>query len=164
MKSRYKIFGIFTITFLIFAGISCQPQSEDQQQEDAEEIYADVVPLIYHMSFIQRYTTKLYFSGMEENWALADIYAHEIEEITETIIDGNHVDDGVDVSNLMQTMLPAEIENIEAAIDAKDKALFERSFQTLIQTCNKGHDAADYGAVKIEVPENNPFAQDFSAQ
>lgn len=164
MQNTVKIFGIFTITFLIFAGISCQQQSESSTHEDAAEQYADAVPLIYHMSFIQRYTTKLYFSGMEENWALADIYAHELEEISETIVDGNHMDDEVNVSNLMETMLPAEIEKIESAIDAKDKMQFERNFQTLVQTCNKCHDAANYGAVKIKVPESNPFAQEFSTQ
>ncbi len=164
MQNMVKIFGIFTITFLIFAGISCQQQSDSSTYKDADEQYADAAPLIYHMSFIQRYTTKLYFSGMEQNWALADIYAHEIEDISETIIEGNHIDDGVNVSQLMETMLPAEIEKMEAAIDAKDQAQFERNFQNLVQTCNKCHDAANYGAVKVKVPESNPFAQDFSAQ
>lgn len=164
MQNFHKIFGILLFTSMLFAGISCQNQSNSKPHDDAKEKYAERVPLIYHMSFVQRYSTKLYLSGMEENWALADIYAHELEELAETIIEGNHVDDGVNVSNLMNTMLPPEIENIEAAIEAKDKAMFKRNYQTLVQTCNKCHEAANYGDVVITLPESNPYAQDFSVQ
>ncbi|MBD3616976.1 MAG: hypothetical protein HUJ22_10430 [Gracilimonas sp.] len=129
---------------------------------DSNEHYGETVPLIYHMSFMQGYSTKLYFSGMEENWGLADIYAHEIEELMETIIFENHMDDEVDVSGLLETMLPPEIEKIESAIDARDKDMFEENYQTMIHTCNQCHQAANYGLVKITVPEVNPYNQDFS--
>ncbi|MAO63500.1 MAG: hypothetical protein CL666_00725 [Balneola sp.] len=167
MKNSIKIFTSLIVTALIFIGIACQPQHEQQMTEhmDADEHYSeDSIPLIYHMSFIQRYATKLYFSGMEENWGLADIYAHELEEISEVIVDGNHMDDGVDVSTLMESMLPPQIESIEEAIDAQDRAMFEERYQTMIQTCNQCHQASDYGLVKVTVPETNPFAQDFSAE
>lgn len=167
MKNSFKLLASLFITALIFIGIACQPQHDQQMAEhmDTEEHYSeDSIPLIYHMSFIQRYATKLYFSGMEENWGLADIYAHELEEISEVIVDGMHMDDGVNVSSLMETMLPPQIEAIEEAIDEQDRAVFEERYQNMVQTCNQCHQASDYGLVKVTVPETNPFAQDFSAE
>jgi len=34
----------------------------------------------------------------------------------------------------------------------------------MIQSCNSCHEASDYGAVKVAVPDINPYAQDFSAE
>ena len=167
MRNSIKLFTLLGFMALAFIGIACQQQNSQQSQIKTgsdEHYYEDVIPLIYHMSFIQQYTTKLYFSGMEENWGLADIYAHELEEISEIIIDGNIVDDGVDVSNLMNSMLLPQIESVEEAIDAQDRRMFEERYQTLIQTCNQCHQASDYGLVKVTIPETNPFAQDFSTE
>jgi hypothetical protein len=156
------------ITMLIFIGIACQPQqpqdtiSETEAHPDADENYANTVPLIYHMSFIQRYSTKLYFAGMEQNWGLADIYAHELEELSEVISEGNLKDDGIDVSNLMATMLPPQLKKVEEAIDKQDLTMFKANYENMIQTCNKCHQASDYGLVKVTTPEQNPFNQDFS--
>lgn len=163
MNNILKVFTLLLTTIFLFIGIACQQQQPSEMGHmDSDEQYMDAVPLIYHMSFMQRYATKLYFSGMQENWELADIYAHEIEELSETIIDGNHMDDGVDVSGLLESMLPPQIELIEEAIDAQDQRMFESNYQTMIQTCNQCHQASDYGAVKVSVPTTNPFAQDFS--
>ncbi len=152
------------LVLALFIGISCQQQQDKSgSHADTEERYEDAIPLIYHMSFMQRYSHKLYLAGTAENWELADIYSHEIEELSETIIDENHIDDGVNVSKLLNTMLLPQIENIEAAIDAKNPELFESNFQTMVQTCNQCHDASNYGAVKITVPDHNPYNQDFSA-
>ncbi len=120
--------------------------------------------LIYQMSFMNRYAHKLYLAGMEENWELADIYTHEIEEIAETIIAENHVDDGVNVSELMEAMLVPQIEQIEQSIDSEDLQEFEQKYNTLVNTCNQCHVASNYGAVKVKVPESNPFNQDFSRE
>lgn len=162
MGNSLKIGSVLLITSFIFIGIACQPDPDPDEHVNTGEHTIEAVPLIYHMSFMQRYSAKLYFAGIEENWGLADIYAHEIEELAETIINGNHMDDDVDVSGLLETMLPPQIEQVEAAIDAKDKSLFENNYQTMIQTCNQCHQAANYGLVQITIPGTNPFNQDFS--
>lgn len=163
MSNFSKLSTILLLMITFFIGVACQTQQDGSSSHmDTEEQYEDTVPLIYHMSFIQRYGNKLYFAGMEENWELADIYSHEIEEISETIIGGEHVDDGVNVSDLLKAMLVPQIENIESAIDAKDRALFETNYQAMIQTCNQCHEQANYGAVKITIPDENPYNQDFS--
>jgi cytochrome c553 len=164
MKNSLKGFSVLLITSFVFIGIACQPNHQPGEHMDSDEYYMDSIPLIYHMSFMQRYSAKLYLAGMEENWELADIYAHELEELAETIVDGNHMDDDVDVSGLLETMLPPQLEQVGAAIDAGDKEMFERNYETMIQTCNQCHQASNYGLVQVTVPENNPYNQDFSVQ
>lgn len=169
MNKRVILLATTFITMLTLIGIACQPQQpqdttiETEAHSDTDENYASTVPLIYHMSFIQRYSTKLYFAGIEENWGLADIYAHELEELSEVIREGNLKDDGVDISNLMATMLPPQLEKVGEAIDKQNLTLFKANYENMIQTCNKCHQASEYGLVKITIPEQNPFNQDFSA-
>ncbi len=55
------------------------------------------------------------------------------------------MDDGVDISGLLQTMLSPQLEQIGSAIDAGDKEIFEDNYQTMIQTCNQCHQAANHG-------------------
>ena len=62
----------------------------------------------------------------------------------------------------MEKMLLPQIEHLEEAIDAGDREVFLDRYNVLIQTCNQCHAASDYRAVKVIVPETNPFAQDFS--
>lgn len=159
MKKQITYSILFTAVVLLI-GISCTDNQQIEQESKVEEI--EEIPLIYHMSFISRYTKKLYFSGEAENWELADIYSHEIEEIAEGIIEQNHVDDdGINVSNLMESMLLPQIEQVEEAIDSQDRELFRERYNILIQTCNQCHTAANYGAVKVTIPQSNPFNQEF---
>lgn len=159
MKKRI-IYSILFTSVVLLIGISCSDNQQMEQDSHVEEM--EEIPLIYHMSFISRYTKKLYFSGEAENWELADIYSHEIEEIAEGIIEQNHVDDeGINISNLMESMLLPQIERVEEAIDNQNREMFQERYNILIQTCNQCHTAANYGAVQVTVPEANPFNQEF---
>lgn len=154
--------ALTSVAFL-FITINCSPTDNKAEVLHSENVLQEAqIPLIYQMSFVQRYSEKLYLAGQAENWELADIYSHEIEEIAETIISERHVDEEVDISSLMKTMLIPQIEKVEAAIDSKDWKKFEREHQTLINTCNQCHVASNYGAVKITVPKLNNYNQEFS--
>ena len=166
MNHSAKCLTVLGCTLFFMITISCSNQPDQNithgSDQSMEQNDHSGLALIYQMSFMSQYAQKLYLAGVEENWELADIYSHEIEEIAETIINENHVDDGVNVSQLMELMLPQQIEQIEEAIDARDVVQFRERYNTLVQTCNQCHTAAHYGAVKITVPESNPFNQDFS--
>lgn len=151
------------ISVLCIVIYSCSTERDDEIVTEANEEISqpDESPLIYHMSFINRYAKKLYFAGEAENWELADIYSHEIEEISEDIVSRGEQHDGINVSQLMESMLLPQIEQIEEAIDSGDREIFMDRYNVMIQTCNQCHTASDYGAVKVTVPETNPFNQDF---
>lgn len=156
-----------TILLLISYGLFLYSCNQDSGQNHLSEesigvTETDEIPLIYHMSFISRYTKKLFFAGKAENWELADIYSHEIEEISEDIVARGERHDGVDISQLVDTMLLPRVEEVEDAIDSGDRDMFLERYNVMIQTCNQCHTASDYGAVQVTVPETNPFNQDFS--
>ncbi len=142
-------------------GISCTGGETQVNEQTDSHVESQSIPLIYHMSFISRYTKKLYFAGDAENWKLADIYNHEIEEISEGIIEDNIVHDGINISSLMESMLIPQIERVEEAINNRDREMFQERYNILIQTCNQCHTATDYEAVQVMIPEINPFNQKF---
>lgn len=149
------------ILALCFLAGSCaeNPEPEIEITESEMEVQ---LPLIYQMGFMHTYSEKLYFAGLEENWELADIYSHELEEVSEAIIAANDIDDEINRSRLLETMLLPQLEAVESAIDNRDLDAFKRNYQTMINTCNQCHQAANYGVIKIIVPEKNRYNQDFS--
>lgn len=162
-KSASLLLILFT-TGLLFAGMSCTNDQSSDRPALSESQHAEDsgLPLIYHMSFISRYAEKLYFAGEAENWELTDIYNHEIEEISENIVARGEMHDDINISELIESMLLPQVEQIEEAIDAGDREMFLNRYNVMIQTCNQCHAASDYGAVKVTVPDTNPFSQDFS--
>ncbi len=146
---------------LCFLAVACagSPNPEIEITESEAEVQ---LPLIYQMAFMHTYSEKLYFAGMEENWELADIYSHEMEEVSEAIIAANDIDDEINRSKLLESMLLPRLEEIESAIDNRDLDAFKNKYQTMINTCNQCHQAANYGVIKIIVPEINRYNQDFS--
>ena len=166
MRNIYRyctIVGLMVGTLTLHA---CSGDGEVMEyEEETHEVSAaqvDEISLIYHMSFISRYATKLYFAGDAENWELADIYSHEIEEISEDIVSRGEMHDGINISELVDTMLLPQIEKLEEAIDSGDRQMFLSRYTVMVETCNACHVASDYGAVKVAVPQSNPFSQDFS--
>jgi hypothetical protein len=131
--------------------VTSQAQPQDDAHESAE------IELGVVMGHIQRYTDKLYFAGLHQNWPLANFYLHELEETTESIIGANVVDDGINVSDLMKTMLEPKIEALEAKVKAKDAAGFKADYQLLVNTCNACHAASQHPFIQIIVPEEPTY-------
>jgi hypothetical protein len=115
------------------------------------------------MSYLQRYSHKLYMAGSKENWELSEFYAHEIEETIEEIEDANVVDEGHDISKLVGTMTNPAFEKVEKSIRDKNKEAFANSYKLLVQSCNSCHQTTKHQFIKIEVPkEGKSYNQDFS--
>lgn len=153
-------------TGIVFTSISCNQSLQNEgggtSNNAGSESGDQLIPLIYHMSFMSQYTQKLYFAGQAENWELADLYSHEIEEIGEDL--EGYTYHGIDIGNLVAQMMLPQIEKVEEAIDAQDSRLFAENYQILIDSCNSCHVASDYEVLKVTIPEVNPYAQDFSVQ
>ena len=124
--NRFTCTAILTLLFSLCITISCSQNQHEQQSAEAANYHVEEesIPLIYHMSFISRYAKKLYFAGEAENWELADIYNHEIEEISEGIVESGEMHDGINISGLMESILLPQIEQLEEAIDIGDREMF----------------------------------------
>lgn len=140
---------------------ACNKKDSTNAQTNAKVEKTEKLPLIYKMSFLSRYTSKLWLSGQAENWELAEIYHHEIEEIVEEISKDEIIDDGVHISELMDAMMLPMIKELKNPIQKRNLNDFSDKYNVMIQTCNQCHRASNYGAVKITKPTVNSFNQDF---
>jgi len=163
-----RIYTAFLLSgiFLLMSMAACETQNQDKSHGNAEheEEYNAGLPLIYQMSFLQLYSEKLYLAGEAGNRELADMYAHEIEEISEMLIKEEVTYEGMDIGGMTETMLLPALEKVEAGIDSGDPDSFREAYTNLIQSCNSCHSATGHAFIKVTVPDRNRFNQEFSAQ
>ena len=119
----------------------------------------DEPPLAALMGQLQVYLHKLDLSVQGNNTELAAFYQHELEEVTEEIVDDVPEYDGFAISELTSQMLVPRIESLERALASGGD--LRKEMQLLISTCNACHAATDHGFIKITSATSNPFNQDF---
>ena len=74
--------------------------------------------LLTRMIQFQRYAEKTHLAAEADNWELAAFYAHEVEENAERLVDGGHVDEGVDISAIAAEVALPRAEALHAAAAA----------------------------------------------
>ena len=129
----------------------------EQADEHTDDHHSDV-PFIGIMKDNLYFMDKLYFAGKAENWELAKFYHHEMEESMEQVIDEQFHYDGFDITKLSKSMFVPQFDELESAIEKKDKAIFEESYSMLVVGCNNCHTASDHGFIKVTVPEKSTFS------
>ena len=118
-----------------------------------------------YMGKLQTYVTKLYYAGKNKNNPLVAFYLHETEEVMEKLVDANVVDEGVNVSKLMQTYGETQIETIQKQVKKEGLVNFDSHYSNLLNACNACHIQSGHEFIKIIQPQNNPFVnQDFTAK
>ncbi len=114
------------------------------------------------MTQMQQITHKLSYAIEFENEALVDFYIHELEELTEDLIESGLVYHDHPVAELTQSMLEPAIERLEDAAETSDWITTRNQFSRLINSCNSCHAATGYPDIVItERSESNPFNQRF---
>ncbi len=132
-------------------------------QTNAREKEVKEYPILETMGYYQRFSNKLWLAGTNENWELADFYTHELEEVTEKLVDGNVIHDDYNISNLSEEMLLPKIEKVEEAIRKKDQVLFLENYSLMISSCNLCHKSTRHDFIKITVPnDSSVWNQDFT--
>jgi len=110
------------------------------------------------MSGIQTHHAKLWFAGINQNWALADFEVKEIEESLEDL--RKFCSDRPETKSI--GMINPAIDSVTDAIQQKNLQLFKNSFILLTNTCNNCHKTTDHGFNVVTIPVNLPVAnQDF---
>ncbi|MEP1034387.1 hypothetical protein [Ekhidna sp.] len=119
-------------------------------------------PVLETMGYYQRFSQKLWLAGKNQNWELADFYTHELEEVTENLIDGDVIHDNYNLSNLSEDIFLPKIEKVEEAIRKKDEVLFLENYELMIGSCNLCHNTTKHNFIKIMVPNDTTiWNQDF---
>jgi hypothetical protein len=100
---------------------------------------------------------SVWFAGDAQNWELADYMVHELEEVAELIADVHPEYDGVAVATLMAQLTLPVIEEVEAAVDARDHGAFVAAYDRLTTSCNACHTAASRAFIVIQRPTAPPL-------
>lgn len=111
------------------------------------------------MSSIQAHHAKLWFAGQHQNWELADFEIHEIMEAIEDI----KTYQKERKESALVNMLNPSLDSLNTAITHHNLPEFQDRFRSLTSTCNKCHQATEFGFNVVKVPDQSFFAnQDFA--
>lgn len=140
-----------------FAAIVLFQCSQSEQKKEYESY-----PVLETMGYYQRFSHKLWLAGTNENWELADFYAHELEEVTERLIEGDLIHDDYNLSNLSESLFLPKIGKVEEAIKDRNVVLFREHYELMLSGCNLCHQTTKHAFIKISVPtDTTAFNQVF---
>lgn len=153
---------IFTaLAVLALSNLSMWTAIYDRESGDSGEREEPEEPeLAALMGDMQRYFHKLDLSVQAGSTELIGFYAHELEELSETIIEEVPTYESHEIAALTRQMLLPQIETLESAANADGDVV--AGLKGLTAGCNGCHAATDHGYVRITPAETNPFNQDFS--
>jgi len=158
IPSLLAVLGLVVGAIALVTALDARKATRPQVLADPEDFALGAA-----MGDMQRFTEKLYFAGQAGNWALADFYLHEIDEMAEAIIKAKVVDEGVAVGESMKAMLPPSLASVREAIQSRDAAQFASRYEGLLTSCNACHATTRHAFVKIVVPKAPTYQnQDFS--
>lgn len=166
-KSLMGIVGVLLLVSLFLSFYSLvKIQDLGQQVRGLQSVkkeggHGEELELAEKMTFLQRYSEKLYFAGLQKNWDLAEFYLEEIEETAESVIKANKMEEGVHISSQMREMLIPKIRELQEKVKSKDVQEFEKSYRAMLMNCNGCHMIAKHGFIKIREPKQNVYSQDF---
>lgn len=153
MKTLIALFFLLTIM------VSCSQQGDNTKQLQAridslqQRLNNTYKPgLGEFMMGIQEHHAKLWFAGINKNWALADFEVHEIGETVEDI--KQYCTDRPEVKSI-GTIDPG-IASINNAIKQKDVDQFKKGFMELTNNCNTCHKNNQHGFNVIIIPTGLP--------
>jgi len=157
-----KYFPPFFITIVVMA---CQqPTGQWQSLQNQMDSLQQKVNSSYKsglgefMNGIQMHHAKLWFAGINNNWALADFEVQEIHEALDDV--KKYITDRPETKKI--DMIYAPLDSITNAIRVQNQALFKSGFVSLTATCNNCHRATDHAFNVITVPTSPPVTnQDF---
>jgi len=100
---------------------------------------------------------SVWFAGDAQNWELADYMVHELEEVAEQVGAAHPEYDGIPVATLMAEMTIPVIEELEAAVIARDHGAFVAAYDRLTTSCNACHAASNRAAIVMQRPTAPPL-------
>lgn len=145
------------LIILSILSVACSAKSEKKEVKE--------YPVLETMGYYQRFSHKLWLAGKNKNWELAEFYTHELEEVTENLIEGDVIHENYNISNLSESMLLPKIEKLEEAIRQQNEVLFLENYELMISSCNLCHNTTKHNFIKITTPNDSTnWNQDFSVR
>lgn len=112
------------------------------------------------MGVIQQHHAKLYYSGLAENWPLAEYQLGEIREGFEDVL--RYYPTFKDVKTPLTTLVPSLVvpglNAVGTAVKRRNRSEFVRAFDTLSRSCTSCHQAANRPFIVIQDPSRGMFS------
>ncbi len=109
------------------------------------------------MNAIQIHHLKLWKSGINENWELANFELHELEERFDDV--ERYHNKSSNIKSIK--MIYPQLEDLEGIVKEKNKIAFIKEYELLTATCNSCHQINEHPFIKIAVPNNSNENQVF---
>ncbi|MCI4680264.1 hypothetical protein K9U39_03660 [Rhodoblastus acidophilus] len=110
------------------------------------------------MSGAQWRHLKLGYAGEVKNWPLAAFEAAQMRNNFVKAAQYFPEFEKVPVAKLIKQFSEPALDEVDAAIKARNATAFLQSFGRLTEACNSCHKAAAKGFIKIRVPTSSPFS------
>jgi hypothetical protein len=121
---------------------------------------SDKLELVEYMKQLQYFSHKLQLSVEADNKKLSAFYAHELEEVIEKV-ESVPSYDGYPVGEMTKTILLPAFEELEQSIKTQPRGAVEKSFDKLVNSCNKCHSLTRHEYIVIKKNSSNPYMQSF---
>lgn len=149
---RKVLLFIFSISLLV----SCkQDESKITHLENQIEELKQELDNVYTPGFgdimgnIQRHHSKLWFSGNNKNWKLAEFEIHEIKENFEDLEKYHECKNEIKYIAMIEPV----IQTLDSVIKKKNFEQFEENFVLLTNTCNSCHTVTNHEFIEIKTPD-----------
>jgi len=109
-----------------------------------------------YMTTIQLHAGKLWFAARASNWDLAEYEVDELKETMETAKALKAEKKGVQISNVLDSVLQTQVTQLAESIKRKSPAEFEKSYAETLSACNACHTEAGYKFIQIIRPTMPP--------
>ena len=158
MEYKQRLLLLISGILLMVLGYSCSQSKKNTDQilvkiDSLRKQIDQIKPGFGEiMGGIQTHHAKLWFAGINKNWALTEFEIHEIEENIEKIETLYPEDPRIQTLS----MIDPALDSLEIATKAKQVEKLRKSFSFLTKTCNNCHRANGYEFNIITIPDRPP--------
>jgi hypothetical protein len=100
---------------------------------------------------------KIWLAGSAGNWELADYEVEELKEGLEDTVKYIPTYKETPVAQMIESIVMKPIEELEAAIKARDRVRFQSSYDKLTAACNACHAASNRAFIVVQRPTGIQF-------
>jgi hypothetical protein len=152
-----KMFSAGTLLCLLILALSCQTENapagldgwlKGNTAEKMETIARQLRGFDLAMVETGYRYAELYWAGQDENWGYAE---YQIEKIRLAIEQG--LERRPKRAAAAQSFLKAALPQMQEAIKAQDRLLFDQNFQSLTMSCNACHAMEKVPFFEVQPPE-----------
>ena len=138
-------------------GSATERASIERLEADARSLRSLVPDQAAVMTLVAYHFTNLWFAVDQENWPLAGFYLSESRKnlrwavrVQPTRKDQNGAD--VNVAAIADSLQKGQLTELQAAVDAKDKARAEKAYKETLAGCYGCHEASGRSFLRPRVP------------